>query len=149
MTARAAGFEWTDGARAVALAVSVAGAGDEARLGVRLLGNCRTVFVKLNADRVWSEDLVDALWAREEPPRSDLSNGALTEPQLAHLLRLCRVAPTGVRLSDRIAHGHLADCSVRMRVLALEPLEAVRLGGVEAPDLVCRWRWLASLIPGP
>jgi putative DNA primase/helicase len=106
--ADAAGGEWPERARAAAIELSREGAVDQTSTGTLLLGDIRFCFQKRGTDRLASEELVDALVAREDRPWAEWRAGrSLTKNGLASLLRKFGIAPTTFRMDDgRLRKGY-------------------------------------------
>jgi hypothetical protein len=104
--AEEAGEPWAARARRSALALAVGTDGDEASLGVLLLGDIRTVFDARQAERIATTDLIRALAEIEESPwgewwlDKDDEPGRSAPRRLAQLLR-----PFGVRSKDVRTNG--------------------------------------------
>jgi Protein of unknown function (DUF3631) len=106
MIADVAGGEWPQRARKAAQAAHIAGASDDALLEV-LLADIRDTFGASN--EMASVDLVDALVAIEGRPWAEFgrSHKALTQNQLARLLKPLGVAPQKVGPREMRTNGYL------------------------------------------
>lgn len=113
-----AGGDWPRRARVAALVLSAGGGREDESLGVRLLGDIRTVFEERNIDRLPSTELCRALNGLEESPWGDLRGKPLDPRGLARLLRPFGVRPQGhaaghqgtIRLDEgQTVKGYLAE----------------------------------------
>ena len=144
--ADAAGGDWPVRARRAAKVLS----GDTARhedesLGVRLLGDVRSVFG--NHDNIASAELVRRLNALEESPWGDLKGKPLDNRRLPRLLKKYGVGPLTVRLRDgRTAKGykreHFVDPWARYLPVAVTSVTSASSSGAEgetypSQDLLC------------
>jgi hypothetical protein len=82
------------GKEACDAATALARRNDEASLGVELLRDIRSIF-DTGLDRITSEDLVTKLVAMSERPWAEMpiTGRAITQRQLAHLLKPFKAAP--------------------------------------------------------
>ncbi|MBI4305245.1 MAG: DUF3631 domain-containing protein [Chloroflexi bacterium] len=94
-----AGGDWSERARATAIALSSGDAREDDSLGVRLLSDVRAIFREKRGDRIASADLVSSLVATPEAPWADLYGRPLTQTTLAQKLK-----PYGVR-SHQVRFG--------------------------------------------
>jgi hypothetical protein len=117
--AELAGGEWPERARRAALALSGAGVGASDSLGSLLLADIREVFRERAVDRLFSQDLLQDLCAREERPWGEWGRGRgnMSPRQLAARLRPFGVQPRTLRDGARTAKGYaweqLADAFAR------------------------------------
>lgn len=96
--ADAAGGDWPERARVAAVALVAANRGNQLSLGVRLLTDLYSFFLKQSGD-AWTEDILTALHNLEEAPWGDLKGKPLDSRKLANLL-----LPYGVK-SDQVKIG--------------------------------------------
>jgi phage/plasmid primase-like uncharacterized protein len=96
--ADAAGGDWPERARVAAVALVAANRGNQLSLGVRLLTDLYSFFLKQSGD-AWTEDILTALHQLEEAPWGDLKGKPLDARKLASLL-----LPYGVK-SDQVKIG--------------------------------------------
>lgn len=95
-----AGGVWPERSRVAAVsAVSDARAANSESLGIRLLGDLRTVFS--DRARMSTEDILSALNAMEDAPWGDLRGRELDARALARRLKRYDVAPRYMRIPDR------------------------------------------------
>jgi hypothetical protein len=123
--ADAAGGDWPATARAAAMAMVTQAKESTPSLGVRLLGDVRTVFEEL--DRITTAVLLEKLKALEEAPWSDLRGKPLDARGLARILKLYGIASKTVREGDLTAKGYeRADfADAWARYLSLIPIVGV------------------------
>ena len=95
--ADAVGGEWPARAREAAVALVKDSKDVEASLGVRLLGDLRTVFGEV--DQMASKKLLDTLCALEETPWGDIKGKPIDERWLARRLKQYGVKSRTIRLS--------------------------------------------------
>jgi hypothetical protein len=105
--ADAAGGHWPERARTAAVALNKARAERDPSLGVQLLTDCRRVFTDADADRLATEELVDALVALEDSPWGDLRGKPLDARGLARRLRKYEVRPDVHRFPEGPKRGYL------------------------------------------
>lgn len=103
--ADAAGGDWPGRARVAAVALVAAGREAGASLGVRLLGDLRTVFG--DAEGLHTKTILQALHEIEEGPWSDLRGKPLNDRGLAKLLRQYEVHSRDVRVVDEVKKGYV------------------------------------------
>lgn len=99
--ADAAGGDWPTRARRAALELSVARQDEDAdSLGVRLLGDIKSILDGHIHDRISSHDLAEALVRLELAPWRDLRGAPLTQRTLADILRRFDIRSKAVRFAD-------------------------------------------------
>jgi hypothetical protein len=104
--ADAAGGEWPDSARRAARALSGAVESGDGT-GEQLLADVRAIFVERGEPRLFTQDLLADLNAREDRLWKEWRRGnPLTAVQLAHLLRPFGVRPGTVRIGSETAKGY-------------------------------------------
>jgi hypothetical protein len=101
--ADAAGEDWAKRARAAAVSLVSAGKEAEPSLGIRLLADCRTVFV---ADLMPTAALLRALHELPESPRSDLKGKPLNDRGLALQLRKYDIKSKQIRIGEVTLKGY-------------------------------------------
>jgi len=99
-----AGGDWPQRARAAAAALSQRRASDDATLGIRLLGDIRTVLD--GSDKVASEDLLRRLHDLPEAPWGDYYGRPISARKVAQLLRAYDVRSATLRIADRTPRGY-------------------------------------------
>lgn len=97
--ADAAGGVWPDRARVAAVALVADAKGDRHSLGIRLLGDVRTVFG--DRDRLWTVEILVALINLEESPWGDLKGKPLDARHLSHFLKPYGVCPHRCGLASK------------------------------------------------
>jgi hypothetical protein len=102
--ADAAGGDWPAAARAAAVAMVTQSKESTPSLGVRLLGDVRTMFEEL--DRITTAALLEKLRALEEAPWADLRGKPLDARGLARILKPYGIASKTVREGDYTAKGY-------------------------------------------
>jgi Protein of unknown function (DUF3631) len=110
--ADAAGDVWPDLARKALVSLAGEDEGDDDELGVRLLGDVRTVFelLHLTDGEITTAALLSELHAREEAPWKKLHKGEPLDPrELARLLRPFGVRPRTVRQGKETPRGYLVS----------------------------------------
>ena len=135
--ADAAGGDWPARARAAAVALVAQAKESTPSLGVRLLGDVRTVFEE--PDRMTTAALLEKLKALEEAPWSDLRGKPLESRGLARLLRPYGIASKTVREGDSTAKGYeradFADAWARyLPAASLSPIGGVTSVTSVTPD---------------
>ncbi len=106
--ADAAGGEWPHRARQVALGSAALGGDTSAR--VSLLSDIRDIFEAKGMERVYSQDLVDALVALEGRPWSEWRNGKpISATGMAKLLAPFHIHPDDIRSGAKVAKGYKRD----------------------------------------
>ncbi len=103
--ADAAGGEWPSRSRVAAVALVASGREAGASLGVRLLGDLRTVFG--SADGMHTQNILQALHVIEEGPWGDLKGKPLEGRGLAWLLRQYDVHSRDVRVGEVVKKGYI------------------------------------------
>jgi len=104
--ADAAGGDWPARARAAAVELSATREPDDETLGVRLLGDVRTVLA--GADRMSSADLVAGLVELPEAPWGSWYGRTLSQRDLARLLRRYDIRPRLLRIGAAVFRGYEA-----------------------------------------
>ena len=96
------------GERARAAAVALSRRSDEASLGVELLRDIRGTFEQRGVDRIRSEDLAHRLGEMADRPWAEMpwTGKAITQPQLAKLLKGYGVKPKQVRFEGQTFKGY-------------------------------------------
>ena len=102
--ADAAGDPWPDRARVAAVALVAAAKGGQPSLGVRLLGDCRTIFG--DTDQLSTVELLNGLTSLEEAPWSDLRGKPLDARRLANLLNPYEIKSKVIRLGNTTPRGY-------------------------------------------
>lgn len=105
--ADAARGTWPDRARVAAVALVADSRGSAESLGVRLLGDLRTVFG--SADAMSTEDILTALHALDEAPWADLRGKPLDARGLARRLGRYEVKSKVVRVGDSTPRGYTRE----------------------------------------
>ena len=108
--AEAIGGDWPERVRKAAVALAPR---EHDTIRIMLLADIRTVEFdhEGDRDRLWSEDLVDALLAMEGHPWAELGKARkpLTKNRLAGLLEDFKIAPDSVRIGERTKKGYYRD----------------------------------------
>jgi hypothetical protein len=102
--ADAAGGSWPDRARVAAVALVEAAKGDRHSLGIRLLGDLRTVFG--DRDSMWTTEILAALIDLEESPWGDLKGKSLDARHLSNFLKPYGVTSKQVRIGEVNQRGY-------------------------------------------
>jgi putative DNA primase/helicase len=77
---------------------------------IMILGDIRTIFETQHADRLSSEDIINALSQMDDRPWPEWRNGkSLTKAGLARLLKPFKIAPATIRIGSTTAKGYLLD----------------------------------------
>jgi len=106
----AIGGKWPEHARHAALALSCRDAGETESIRELLLSDIRTMFENQNTDRLFSENIVNALGGMEDRPWPEYVNGhEITKGKLARLLKPFKIAPRPVRIGNDAAKGYLLE----------------------------------------
>lgn len=101
------GGDWPERARTAATALSCREAGDTESLREMLLSDIRNLFDERNADRLFSEDIVEALAEMEDRPWPEMSKGKpITKRRLASLLARFKIKPKTVRIGGETKKGY-------------------------------------------
>jgi hypothetical protein len=105
-----AGGGWPTLARDTCLKLDEARAADDGSIGVRLLGDVRTIFTDAGTDRLASATIVEALARIEEAPWGDWYGKPVTTRWLAAHLRPFAVRPRNMRTdTDAVVKGYFAE----------------------------------------
>lgn len=104
--ADAAGGFWPERARHAAVTICEARAQRDPSLGVLLLVDCQRLFNELDAERLTTEALIEALIALDESPWGDLKGKPLDARGLAYRLRKYDVRPGDHRFDDSVRKGY-------------------------------------------
>ena len=130
-----AGGDWPKAAREACLPLCKDAESQKASLGVRLLGDIKILFNKLETDQVTTADLIMRLttdgernepWLEADAPWCDLYGKPISSRLLASLLKRYEVGPKKVRVTDTKS-----------------------LQGYKLEDLHDAWlRYLPSVVPG-
>ncbi len=102
--AEATGGPWPHRARVAAVALVADARGWQPSLGLRLLGDLRTIF--LSRERLATEELLSHLIGIEESPWGDLKGKPLDARRLATLLRPYEITSKGVRVGNSTLRGY-------------------------------------------
>ena len=102
--ADAAGGHWPDRARVAAVALVAAARGDRGSLGIRLLGDLRTIFAGHDAHS--TVDILSALVNLDESPWSDLKGKPLDSRRLANFLHPYNIKSKTVRIGNQTPRGY-------------------------------------------
>lgn len=79
-------------------------------ISVQLLKDIQQVFTDAGTDKLFSEDLTEALWRCEDSPWADWSRGQpLTKNKLAGLLKPFKVKPKDIRIGSDVKKGYRLD----------------------------------------
>jgi Protein of unknown function (DUF3631) len=103
--ADAAGGEWPERARHAAIELQALKSDDAGSVGVRLLADIRSVWVK-GEDKVTTEDLLSRLVALDESPWADFYGKPLDARGLARKLAPYEVSPKQVRVAAGTYKGY-------------------------------------------
>jgi len=106
--AEAVGGDWPEQARRAALLLN--GQVDETdhSAGVRLLADLRDLFLERHADRLPSEDIVEALGEMADRPWPEWNRGKpISQTRLAKMLRPFSIRPRTIRVGSETAKGYL------------------------------------------
>jgi putative DNA primase/helicase len=105
--ADAIGGEWPDKARRVAESMAVIASGDDQSVGAMLLADIRDIFTEKDADRLSSEDLLEALLTRDSRPWSEWKNGKpMTKAGLGRQLTKFGIDSENIRVGTRVPKGY-------------------------------------------
>ena len=104
--ADAAGGHWPDTARRSAVALVALAQGQAGGLGIRLLADLRAVFAKAGADRLSTDDIIEALLDLDESPWADIRGKAIDSRTLARRLGKYDVKPKQLRMGERNTRGY-------------------------------------------
>jgi 5S rRNA maturation endonuclease (ribonuclease M5) len=99
-----AGGDWPKLAREAAVALVAAGREEEPSLGIRLLGDLRTIFGK--AEALFTKTILDGLHELEEAPWKDLKGKGLDSRGLALRLRQYGIRRKQVREGKQTSKGY-------------------------------------------
>lgn len=120
-----AGGGWPDRARTAAKALSSDDKRGDSEIGVLLLADLRSIFEKLDVDRLASSEILKELVALEERPWSDWRHGKpLTARHLARLLEPFDIRPEVRRIGETTPRGYALNDKVRdafARYLSIYP----------------------------
>ena len=105
-----AGAEWPQRARRAAVALSSNAAEERASVGEELLGDIREAFRKRAGERIFTEELLAELRAREDRPWGEWRRGqAMSAAQLARQLRPFGIRPRLYRDGAKCGRGYSAE----------------------------------------
>ncbi|HEV2592652.1 MAG TPA: DUF3631 domain-containing protein [Gaiellaceae bacterium] len=104
-----AGGIWPERARLAAVAINSARRDRDPSLGVQLLADCRRVFSDRDADRLTTQELLEALLDLDESPWGDLRGKSLNDRGLATRLRKYEVRPGSHRFENATKRGYLRE----------------------------------------
>jgi hypothetical protein len=102
--AEVAGGDWPDRARKAAVALVTQSKQSSPSLGIRLLGDLRTVFGTV--DKKTTDEILRALHAIDEAPWGDMRGKPMTDRDLARLLRPYDIKPKLVKISGDVSRGY-------------------------------------------
>jgi|CXWL01.1.fsa_nt_gi putative DNA primase/helicase len=103
-----AGGEWSERARAAAIALSKTHKFEDDSFGVQLMSDIRMVFGESGAERLPSKQMCDRLAAREERPwRAWRQGRPITPAQVARLLRPFEIASQDIWQQGRCIKGYV------------------------------------------
>ncbi len=102
--ADAAGGQWPDTSRAACVELAKVAENRDASLGVRLLGDLRTVFGEVDA--LHTETILDALHKLDEAPWSNLRGKPLDPNGLAWRLKQYGVSSIAVKVAGKVLKGY-------------------------------------------
>lgn len=102
------GAPWPRRARKAARASTENGRNDRS-LGVRLLGDIRSIFRKRDADKIRSKLLVKSLCALEEAPWAEYKGRGLSTVSLANFLRRFDISSKNIRTAGSVYKGYTRD----------------------------------------
>jgi hypothetical protein len=107
--AKAAGGDWPERTSKAATAHVKAASATPASLGVRLLGDLRTIFQ--GHDHLSTDDIIDRLCGLDESPWADLRGKPINARGLSQRLRPYQVKPKPIRFgpSSQVARGYAAE----------------------------------------
>jgi len=100
------GGDWPQRSRRAAVTLNNARAQRDPSLGVLLLTDCQRIYTDRNAERLTSEQLVEALCALDESPWGDLRGKPVDARGVARRLRKFEVRPGDHRFDDSIKKGY-------------------------------------------
>ena len=101
-----AGAGWLGRAITAALKLSGGRDAEPEGMGVRLLGDIRTVFDRLEVDRLQSARLAAELAEDQDGPWADWYGKPVSPRTVADLLRPFDVRPKAIRFEDQVAKGY-------------------------------------------
>jgi Protein of unknown function (DUF3631)/Toprim-like len=104
--AHAAGGEWVERAERAALSLSARDVSEDDSLGVKLLGDVRTVLSSTYEQRISTETLIEKLALIEESPWRDWYGKHVTPRKVAQILKPYGIKPKTFRFEERIANGY-------------------------------------------
>ena len=120
--ADAAGGSWPERARVAAVALVADARGGQPSLGIRLLGDLRTVFG--DRDSLATADLLLALINLEESPWGDLKGKPLDARRLANLLKHYAVVSKQIRIGEVNHKGYTREALWDAFLRYLPPIES-------------------------
>jgi hypothetical protein len=124
------GGEWPEQARQAALALSGAGVDAPDSLSSQLLADIRDVFRQRAAERMFTEELLHELRAREDRPWGEWrGSNPMSAIQLAHQLKPFDIRPRLFREGAKSARGYLAAdlADAFARYLPADPLHPLQV----------------------
>jgi Protein of unknown function (DUF3631)/Toprim-like len=101
-----AGGEWPRRARRAALALSAKQTSEDDSLGVRLLGDSRAVFLRRDAERIFTEELLDGLAQIDDAPWGDWYGKRISPRKVAQLLKPYGIRPKTIRIGEATKSGY-------------------------------------------
>jgi hypothetical protein len=101
-----AGGEWPQRARQAARALSAKQPGEDDSLGVRLLQDIRTVFLRRDTGRIFTEELLAALEQIDDAPWGDWYGKLISSRKLAQLLKPYAIKPKTIRIGEQTKSGY-------------------------------------------
>jgi Protein of unknown function (DUF3631)/Toprim-like len=101
-----AGGEWPRRARQAALALSAKQTSEDDSLGVRLLGDSRAVFLRRDAERIFTEELLEGLAQIDDAPWGDWYGKRISPRKVAQLLKPYGIRPKTIRIREATKSGY-------------------------------------------
>jgi hypothetical protein len=101
-----AGGEWPQRARQAALSLSTKQASEDDSLGVRMLGDVRSVFLQRNEERIFTAELLDELAQIDDAPWGDWYGKRIPPRKMADLLRPFGIRPKTIRIGETTKSGY-------------------------------------------
>ena len=104
--AELAGGSWPGRARQAALTLSAKQSSEDDSLGVRLLGDLRQIFLRLEVERLFTEELLEELAEIEEAPWADWYGKRITPRKVAQFLKPYGIKPKTIRIGEQTKSGY-------------------------------------------
>jgi len=101
-----AGGDWPERSRCSAVAHVADSASRPPSIGVMLLQDLRTIFTEAKADKLSTEDILDALVEMDESPWGDIRGKALDQRGLSRRLNKYGIGSKNVRIDGHILKGY-------------------------------------------